>query len=66
MLVQLDNENIVRVEFIAKIAASGSDTQITFFDGTTTATIADLSPKDVWDKLERAGATVLGVQVIQG
>lgn len=66
MLVQLDSDNIVRSEFIAKITTSGGDSTVTLFDGTTTLTIANLNAKEVFEKLENAGATTERIQVIQG
>lgn len=66
MLVQIDSDNIVRTEFIAKIVTSGGNSTITLFDGSTTLTISDLNAKEVWNKLESAGATRETIQVIQG
>lgn len=65
MLVQLDNDNIVRSEFIAKIVTAGDDSTVTLFDGST-LTISNLNAKEVFSKLENAGATTERIQVIQG
>ena len=56
MLLQLDNEHVVRTEFIAKIEESNGHAVITLDDGVTLLTVTGLSLRDVMGKIRDAGA----------